>query len=68
MNEACNRGWDTLGSPSPMKLQVERAGVTIKCDPAELDQVLASDKGAGVQSLSPMIMPACSLPHNRRAE
>jgi len=28
-----------------MKLQVERAGVTIKCDPAELDAILAADKG-----------------------
>jgi hypothetical protein len=27
-----------------MKLQVERAGVTIKCDPAELDAVLEADK------------------------
>jgi hypothetical protein len=27
-----------------MKLQVERAGVTIKCDPAVLEEVLASDK------------------------
>jgi 3-hydroxyisobutyrate dehydrogenase len=45
MNEARNRGWDDLDSRSPMKLQVERAGVTIKCDPAALDAVLAADKG-----------------------
>ena len=45
MNEARNRGWDALDSRSPMKLQVERAGVTIKCDPAELDAVIAADKG-----------------------
>jgi len=45
MNEARNRGWDTLDSRSPMKLQAERAGVSIKCDPAAVEQVLASDKG-----------------------
>ena len=45
MNEARNRGWDTIDSRSPMKLQVERAGVTIKCDPAAVEEVLASDKG-----------------------
>jgi 3-hydroxyisobutyrate dehydrogenase len=44
MNEARNRGWSDLDSRSPMKLQVERAGVTIKCDPATLEEVLASDK------------------------
>jgi 3-hydroxyisobutyrate dehydrogenase-like beta-hydroxyacid dehydrogenase len=44
MNEARNRGWDDLDSRSPMKLQVERAGVTINCDPATLEEVLASDK------------------------
>src|SRR5262249_41179026 len=45
MNEARNRGGDTIDSRSPMKLQIERAGVTIKCDPAAVDEVLASDKG-----------------------
>ena len=45
MNEARNRGWDTIDSRSPMKLQIERAGVTIKCDPAAVEQVLISDKG-----------------------
>jgi hypothetical protein len=44
MSEARNRGWDDLDSRSPMKLQVERAGVTIKCDPADLDAALAADK------------------------
>jgi len=44
MNEARNRGWDTVDSRSPMKLQIERAGVSIKCDPAAVDAVLASDK------------------------
>lgn len=43
MNEARNRGWDMLDSRSPMKLQVERAGVTIKCDPEAIQQVLSSD-------------------------
>jgi 3-hydroxyisobutyrate dehydrogenase-like beta-hydroxyacid dehydrogenase len=45
MNEARNRGWDTIDSRSPMKLQIERAGVTIKCDPAAVEGVLASDTG-----------------------
>ena len=45
MNEARNRGWDSLDSRSPMKLQAERAGVTVKCDPAAVEQVLAADKG-----------------------
>ena len=44
MNEARNRGWDNIDSRSPMKLQVERAGVTIKCDPAAIEEVLAADK------------------------
>ncbi|CAN5896991.1 2-hydroxy-3-oxopropionate reductase [soil metagenome] len=44
MTEARNRGWDDLDSRSPMKLQVERAGVSIKCDPAAVEEVLASDK------------------------
>ncbi|MBM3649675.1 MAG: NAD(P)-dependent oxidoreductase [Alphaproteobacteria bacterium] len=45
MSEARNRGWDTLDSRSPMKLQIERAGVAIKCDPAAVEAVLAADKG-----------------------
>jgi 3-hydroxyisobutyrate dehydrogenase len=45
MNEARNRGWEALDSRSPMKLQIERAGVSIKCDPAAVEQVLAADKG-----------------------
>jgi 3-hydroxyisobutyrate dehydrogenase-like beta-hydroxyacid dehydrogenase len=45
MNEARNRGWDDLDSRSPMKLQVERAGVKIKVDPAAVDEVMAADKG-----------------------
>ncbi len=44
MTEARNRGWDDFDSRSPMKLQVERAGVSIKCDPAAVDEVLAADK------------------------
>ena len=44
INEALNRGWDQLDSRSPMKLQLERAGVTIKCDPAAVQAVLDADK------------------------
>ncbi len=45
MNEARNRGWDDLDSRSAMKLQVERSGVSVKCDPAAVQAVLDSDKG-----------------------
>jgi 3-hydroxyisobutyrate dehydrogenase len=44
MNEALNRGWENLDSRVPMKLQLERAGVAIKCDPAAVQAVLDSDK------------------------
>lgn len=43
MTEALNRGWGDLDSQSPMRLQVERAGVTIKTDPARVDAVFAED-------------------------
>jgi 3-hydroxyisobutyrate dehydrogenase len=43
MNEAMNRGWENLDSRAPMKLQLERAGVTIKCDPAAIQAVLDAD-------------------------
>jgi len=43
MNEARNRGWDHRDSRVPMALQVERAGVTISCDPAAVKAVLAND-------------------------
>jgi len=43
MTEALNRGWGDLDSQSPMRLQVERAGVTIKTDPAHVDAVFAED-------------------------
>jgi 3-hydroxyisobutyrate dehydrogenase len=44
MNEALNRGWENLDSRVPMKLQLERAGVQIKCDPAAVQAVLDADK------------------------
>jgi 3-hydroxyisobutyrate dehydrogenase len=44
MNEALNRGWENLDSRVPMKLQLERAGVEIKCDPAAVQAVLDADK------------------------
>ncbi len=43
MTEALNRGWGDLDSQAPMRLQVERAGVTIKTDPAAVDAVFAAD-------------------------
>lgn len=42
-NEAMNRGWDNLDSRIPMKMQLERAGVTIACDPAAVQAVLDED-------------------------
>lgn len=45
VNEALNRGWENLDSRSPMKLQLERAGVTVACDPAAVKAVLEADKG-----------------------
>lgn len=44
VNEALNRGWENLDSRVPMKLQLERAGVAIKCDPAAVQAVLDADK------------------------
>lgn len=43
-NEAMNRGWDDRDSRMPMRMQLERAGVTIKCDPAAVQAVLDADK------------------------
>jgi 3-hydroxyisobutyrate dehydrogenase len=43
-NEALNRpGWETLDSRVPMKMQLDRAGVAIKCDPAAVQKVLDAD-------------------------
>ena len=39
-----NRGWDDRDSRMPMRMQLERAGVTIKCDPAAVQAVLDADK------------------------
>ena len=44
MTEGLNRGWAALDSRIPMKLQLERAGVTIRCDPAAVQAVLDGDK------------------------
>jgi 3-hydroxyisobutyrate dehydrogenase-like beta-hydroxyacid dehydrogenase len=45
MTEGLNRGWAALDSRIPMKLQLERAGVAIRCDPAAVQAVLDGDKG-----------------------
>ncbi len=42
-NEALNRGWDDRDSRMPMKMQLERAGVAIACDPAAVQAVLDAD-------------------------
>lgn len=44
MNEAMNRGYAGLDSRVPMKMQLERSGVAIRCDPAEVRAVLDADK------------------------
>jgi 3-hydroxyisobutyrate dehydrogenase len=43
-SEALNHpGWETLDSRVPMKMQLERAGVAIKCNPAAVQKVLDAD-------------------------
>jgi 3-hydroxyisobutyrate dehydrogenase len=43
-NEALNHpGWETLDSRVPMKMQLDRAGVAIKCDPKAVQAVLDAD-------------------------
>jgi 3-hydroxyisobutyrate dehydrogenase len=44
MTEGLNRGWAALDSRIPMRLQLERAGVAIQCDPAAVQAVLDGDK------------------------
>jgi 3-hydroxyisobutyrate dehydrogenase len=44
MTEGLNRGWAALDSRIPMKLQLERAGVSVRCDPAAVQAVLDGDK------------------------
>jgi len=43
VNEALARGWENLDSRAPMKMQLERAGVAIRCDPAAVQAVLDAD-------------------------
>jgi 3-hydroxyisobutyrate dehydrogenase len=43
INEALSRGWENLDSRVPMKLQLERANVTVRCDPAAVQAVLDAD-------------------------
>jgi 3-hydroxyisobutyrate dehydrogenase len=45
MTEGLNRGLGALDSRVPMRLQLERAGVSIQCDPAAVQAVLDADKG-----------------------
>jgi 3-hydroxyisobutyrate dehydrogenase-like beta-hydroxyacid dehydrogenase len=46
MNEAIARGWESLDSRAPMKMQLERAGVAIACDPKAVKAVLDADDGS----------------------
>lgn len=45
MNEAIGRGLGHLDSRIPMRMQLERAGVGIACDPDAVQAVLEADKG-----------------------
>ena len=46
MTEALGRGWDARDSRSPMILQKERAGLEIKCDPADIAAILRDKSNA----------------------
>ncbi|MEZ5853366.1 MAG: NAD(P)-dependent oxidoreductase [Hyphomicrobiaceae bacterium] len=46
MSEALARGWEAQDSRSPMKLQVERAGVKIEVDPNRIKEVFERDPPA----------------------
>ena len=43
MTEGPHRGWDKQDSRSPMKLQIERAGVKIEVDKQKIAEVLDRD-------------------------
>lgn len=45
MNEAIGRGYGPFDSRIPMRMQLERAGVDIACDPAAVQAVLDADQG-----------------------
>jgi 3-hydroxyisobutyrate dehydrogenase len=45
-NAALERGWGELDSRSPMRLQNERAGVSIKVSAEDVKQTLARDEPA----------------------
>ena len=46
MSEAMARGWEAQDSRSPMKLQIERAGVKIEVDPKRIQEVFERDPPA----------------------
>jgi 3-hydroxyisobutyrate dehydrogenase len=46
MAEAMARGWEAQDSRSPMKLQIERAGVKIEVDPKRIKEVFERDPPA----------------------
>lgn len=46
LSEAMARGWEAQDSRSPMKLQIERAGVEIAVDPKRIEEVLQRDPPA----------------------
>jgi 3-hydroxyisobutyrate dehydrogenase len=46
MSEAMARGWEAQDSRSPMKIQIERAGVKIEVSPDRIKEVFERDPPA----------------------
>ena len=46
LSEALNRGWGHLDSRSPMRLQLERAGVEVAVEQSRIDEALSRDPPA----------------------
>jgi 3-hydroxyisobutyrate dehydrogenase len=46
LTEALNRGWGHLDSRSPMRIQLERAGVEVKVEQSRIDEALSRDPPA----------------------
>ncbi|HEV2300660.1 MAG TPA: NAD(P)-dependent oxidoreductase [Stellaceae bacterium] len=46
LSEALNRGWGHLDSRSPMRIQLERAGVEVKVEQTRIDEALSRDPPA----------------------
>ena len=67
MSEAMARGWEAQDSRSPMKLQIERAGVEIAVDPKRIEEVLQRDPPATGRSQAGMTPTTVARPQERGA-